>query len=91
MDKPFVFLLLAAAAGGAFPLPARPQLLPPGKRSAHGHITQGPALESARETSAIIRWTSDNPGGDPEHFGVVHFGTDRSQLNQTAKSHLRLN
>jgi chitodextrinase len=39
----------------------------------------------------IIRWTSDNPGGSPEHFGVVHFGTDSKNLSQTAKSHIRLN
>ena len=39
----------------------------------------------------IIRWTSDNPGGSPEHFGVVHYGTDPKNLSQTAKSHIRLN
>src|SRR6266853_541036 len=37
------------------------------------------------------RWTSDNPGGSPEHFGVVHYGTDPKNLSQTAKSHIRLN
>jgi hypothetical protein len=39
----------------------------------------------------IIRWTSNNPGGSPEHFGVVHYGTDPKNLSQTAKSHIRLN
>jgi phosphodiesterase/alkaline phosphatase D-like protein len=52
---------------------------------------EGPALESAREDSAIIRWTSKNPGGSDEHFGVVHYGTDPKNLSETAKSHIRLN
>jgi phosphodiesterase/alkaline phosphatase D-like protein len=52
---------------------------------------KGPALESAREDSAIIRWTSKNPGGSDEHFGVVHYGTDPKNLSETAKSHIRLN
>jgi hypothetical protein len=40
---------------------------------------------------AIIRWTSNNPGGTDEHFGLVHYGTDPNHLDQTAKSHVRLN
>jgi phosphodiesterase/alkaline phosphatase D-like protein len=44
-----------------------------------------------RNNTAIIRWTSNNPGGSDEHFGVVHFGTDAGQLSQMAKSHIRLN
>ena len=36
-------------------------------------------------------WTSNNPGGSDEHFGVVHYGTDRKEISQTAKSHIRLN
>jgi hypothetical protein len=39
----------------------------------------------------IIRWTIDNPGGSPEHYGVVHYGTDPKNLNQIAKSPIRLN
>jgi Purple acid Phosphatase, N-terminal domain len=37
------------------------------------------------------RWTCNNPGGDPEHFGVVHYGTDPKNLSETAKSPNRLN
>jgi phosphodiesterase/alkaline phosphatase D-like protein len=55
------------------------------------NITKGPALESARDNSAIITWTSNNPGGTDEHFGVVHYGTDPKNLSETAKSHIRLN
>jgi phosphodiesterase/alkaline phosphatase D-like protein len=67
------------------------QILPPAKRSARVHITEGPALESVRGNQAIITWTSNNPGGTDEHFGVVHYGTDPEHLTETAKSHIRLN
>jgi hypothetical protein len=39
----------------------------------------------------IIRWTTNNPGGSPEHFAVIHYGTDPKHLDQTATSPLRLN
>jgi Purple acid Phosphatase, N-terminal domain len=52
---------------------------------------EGPTLESFRNNEAIITWTSNNPGGADEHFGVVSYGTDRNQLNQMAKSPIRLN
>jgi phosphodiesterase/alkaline phosphatase D-like protein len=55
------------------------------------HITKGPALESAHDDWAIVTWTSNNPGGSDEHFGVVHYGTEPKNLSQTAKSHVRLN
>ena len=43
------------------------------------------------DNSAIITWRSNNPGGSPEHFGVVYYGTSPKELSQTAKSHIRLN
>src|ERR1700716_2630856 len=64
---------------------------PPAKQAKRVHITKGPALESARDNTAIITWTSNNPGGTDEHFGVVHYGTDPGHLSQTAKSPVRLN
>jgi hypothetical protein len=67
------------------------QLVPPAPKAASVHITKGPAIESDRDGIAIIRWTSNNPGGSAEHFGVVHYGTDAAQLNQTAKNHIQLN
>jgi len=65
--------------------------LPPMSKAAHVHITQGPSLELANSSSAIIRWTSNNPRGTDEHFGVVTYGTDPTNLNEIAKSHIRLN
>ena len=63
----------------------------PAARSSRVQIVRGPELESADENSAIVRWTSNNPGGSDEHYGVVHYGTTPNELNHTAKSHIRLN
>jgi phosphodiesterase/alkaline phosphatase D-like protein len=83
--------LTLIATGSLFFPPAAAQATSPSKQTSRVHITQGPALESARENSAIIRWTSNNPGGTDEHFGVVHYGTDPKNLSETARSHIRLN
>ena len=64
---------------------------PPAAKAPRVQIARGPELESADENSAIIRWTSNNPGGSDEHYGVVHYGTSPKELSQTAKSHIRLN
>lgn len=71
--------------------PAGAQLIPPAKRAASVQITEGPSLESAHDTWAIIRWTSNNPGGSDDHYAILHYGTDSKTLNLTAKSHIRLN
>ena len=65
--------------------------LQPAPKATKIKITEGPALERATAGSAIIRWTSDNPGGSDEHFGLVIYGTDPKKLSETAKSHIRLN
>jgi hypothetical protein len=70
---------------------AAQRLPPPAVKAARVALTRGPQLESATDTSAIIRWKSNNPGGSDEHFGVVRYGTSPKELNQTAKSHIRLN
>src|SRR5258708_21191393 len=67
------------------------QFVPSSKRADSMEIRQGPEIELNREHLTIIRWTSNNPGGSPEHFAVVHYGTDPQQLNLAAKSHIRLN
>jgi hypothetical protein len=91
-------LAIASVASGALftnttdaqPAP-QTQILPPTKAAAHVLITNGPTLESVKDNTAIIRWTSNNPGGSDEHFGVVHYGTGPARLSETAKSHIRLN
>src|SRR6266478_1130155 len=67
------------------------QLSPPTPKAARVRITQGPELEMAKEYLTIIRWTTNNPGGLPDHFGIVRYGTDPNNLSQTAKSPIRLN
>jgi hypothetical protein len=64
---------------------------PPAARASHITITEGPAPELIESSWAILRWTSNNPGGADEHFAVAHFGTAPQQLDQTARSHIRLN
>jgi phosphodiesterase/alkaline phosphatase D-like protein len=54
-------------------------------------LTAGPELESATDTSAIIRWTTINPRGTALHYGVVHYGTDAKNLTQVAQSPNRRN
>jgi hypothetical protein len=71
--------------------PAAGQFVPSSNRVDRMEIKQGPEIELNHEHLTIIRWTSNNPGGSPEHFAVVHYGTDPKQLNLTAKSHIRLN
>ena len=67
------------------------QVLPAAPAAASVHITEGPAIESVKDGLAIIHWTTNNPGGSNEHFGIVHYGTDAAHLDQTAKSPIRLN
>lgn len=86
-----VVLTLIATGSLFFPPQAAAQATSSSKQASRVHITKGPALESARGDWAIITWTSNNPGGSDEHFGVVHYGTDPKNLSQTAKSHIRLN
>ena len=86
-----VALTLIATSSLFFPPPVAAQATSSPKQTSRVHITKGPALESARENWAIITWTSNNPGGSDEHFGVVHYGADPKNLSQTAKSHIRLN
>jgi phosphodiesterase/alkaline phosphatase D-like protein len=91
-------LLLAVTTTAGIVLPwaqiqtqVQAQILPPAKRAARVHIIEGPKLESVKDNQAIITWTSNNPGGTDEHFGLVHYGTDPKNLTETAKSHIRLN
>jgi hypothetical protein len=92
-------LAITAALGGVLfskpivaQMPApQAQIPPPAPKAAHVKITQGPVLELARDDFAIIRWTTNNPGGADDHFAIVHYGTDPKDLNQTGKNHVRLN
>src|SRR5438067_4954794 len=67
------------------------QVSPTTPKPGHIRITQGPELELAKDYLTIIRWTTNNPGGSPEHYGIVHYGTDPKRLSEIAKSPVRLN
>jgi hypothetical protein len=54
-------------------------------------IAGGPSIERVDPGFAIVRWTSKTPGGTPVHVGIVRYGTDPTDLNQTASSPIRLN
>lgn len=74
-----LLLKLAITATVGSLLSANPtvaQVLPSAKKAERVEITKGPALEGAREDIAIVRWTTNNPGGTDIHFGVVYYGTD---------------
>lgn len=92
MTKRLTILALTATAGSLFTTNRlAAQVSPTTARAAHVRITQGPELESASEYLTIIRWTTNNPGGSPVHYGFVHYGATPKDLNQTAKSPIRLN
>src|SRR5215210_3120351 len=63
--------------------PTAAQVLPPAKRAERVEITKAPELELATDQLTIIRWTTNNPGGSDVHYGIVHYGTDPQDLNQT--------
>ena len=88
-----VFKPAIAATVGCmlFSTPILAQDLPPAPKAAHVEITQEPTLEMAVDDLAIIRWTTSNPGGDDQHFGIVRYGTDPRELSQIAKSPISLN
>ena len=92
MNRLLLHLASAAAASSLlFSSPLVAQTLPPQEKAEHVKITKAPELELALDNMAIVRWTTTNPRGDDEHYGVVHYGTDPEDLSQTAKGHIRLN
>ena len=88
----FVFLVTAATGG----LTASDQLAAggqsrTGENASRAQIIQGPTLEMSTDSSAIVRWTTNNVEGTTVRYGVVHFGVDPRELNQMAKSQNRWN
>src|ERR1700741_144423 len=60
-------------------------------RAERVQISEGPEAPLVGGYLTVNRWTVNNPGGLPVHYGVVHYGTDPKDLNQTAKNPIRLN
>ncbi len=92
VNRLFPHLAIMAAVGSLFAsTPIVAQLVPPVKKAERVEIMQGPGLELAHDNFAVIRWTTNNPGGTEAHFGVVYYGTDPNDLSQMAKSRIQLN
>ena len=73
-------LAMAVAAGGVLhSVPAATQVSATKEKAALVRITQGPEIERADPEFAIVRWTSNNPGGSPEHYGVVRYGSHKTR------------
>src|SRR5437879_4373122 len=92
MNKLFLKVAMMLMIGSLlYSIPVATQVSPTAKKAARVQITQGPEMERIDPDLAIIRWTSNNPGGSPEHYGIVRYGTDPKNLSQTAKNPIRLN
>src|SRR6266404_2636552 len=92
MNRLLLKLAMTVMMGGPlYSTPAAAQVAPTTKKAESVKITQGPEIERADPYLTIVRWTTNNPGGSPEHYGVVHYGTNPKDLSQTAKSPIRLN
>jgi hypothetical protein len=83
--------IMAIVLSPPSPNPMVAEVSPTAEKASSVRITEGPSVERADPDFAIIRWTSKTPGGSPEHFGIVRYGTDPKDLSQTAESHIRLN
>jgi hypothetical protein len=86
MNRVLLILGIAVLSGSLLA-----QESPTTPRAKRVQIIEGPKVELAREQFTIVRWTTNNPGGSPVHYGVVHYGTDRKRLSETAESPIRLN
>ncbi len=92
MARLLLKLAITAAIGSSLSAsPTVAQLLPSAPKAAQVTLTQAPTPEIILDDFAIIRWTTTNPGGSNEHFGIVHYGTNPYALTQTAQSPIRLN
>jgi hypothetical protein len=60
-------------------------------RAAGVQISEGPEVPLLGGYLTVIRWMVNNPGGLPVHYGVVHYGADPKNLNQSARNPIRLN
>ena len=86
MNRVLLILAISVLSGSLLA-----QESPTTPKAARVRIIQGPTIELAREQLTIIRWTTNNPGGSPVHYGIVHYGADPRGLSETAKSPIRLN
>ncbi len=77
MNRLLLKLAMMVVIGGLlYSTPVATQESPTTKNAASVRIIRGPEIERVDPDFAIVRWTSNNPGGSPEHYGVVYYGTN---------------
>jgi hypothetical protein len=86
MNKALLALSITILSGGLLA-----QESPITQRAERVQISEGPEVPLVGGYLTVIRWTVNNPGGLPVHYGVVHYGKDPKSLSQTAKNPIRLN
>jgi Purple acid Phosphatase, N-terminal domain len=86
MNKALLALSIMILGGS---LPA--QESPVNPRAERVRISEGPEVPLVGGYLTVIRWTVNNPGGLPVHYGIVHYGKDPKTLSQTSKNPIRLN
>src|SRR5258708_25326311 len=90
MSRLLLFVIAVSVGILIFSVHTASQLRPAGKKAARMLIIKGPALESATDQSAIIRWTT-NTGRSLIERSVVHYGTDPKNLDRRAEATNRVN
>jgi hypothetical protein len=86
MNKALLALLIVVLSGGLLA-----QESPVTPRAERVQVSEGPEVPLVGGYLTVIRWTVNNPGGLPVHYGVVHYGKDPKHLSQTGKNPVRLN
>jgi hypothetical protein len=86
MNKALLALVITILSGS---LLAQESPITP--RAEQAQISEGPEVPLVGGYLTVIRWTVNNPGGLPVHYGIVHYGRDPKSLSQTAKNSIRLN
>src|ERR1700739_3214964 len=86
MNKALLALSIMILSGG---LLAQESPITP--RAERVRISEGPEVPLVGGYLTVIRWTVNNPGGLPVHYGILHYGKDPKNLRQPAKNPIRLN
>jgi hypothetical protein len=92
MNRMLLKLAMTVMVGGVLhTTSAATQESGPARKGAGVRIIGEPSLERVDPGFAIVRWTSETPGGSPAHVGIVRYGMEPTNLSQTANSPIRLN
>jgi Purple acid Phosphatase, N-terminal domain len=88
MNKALLGLSIMILSGSLLALAQESPITP---RAERVQISGGPEVPLVGGYLTVIRWTVNNPGGLPVHYGIVHYGTNPKDLSRTAKNPIRLN